>query len=79
MLLYTVISIGLEQLYQVEKNKYSNVTHTEWQCKSNHQYVTKTQVGNKNISNTFMVHKTKNCDENKNVAWNDDYMLIARK
>ena len=31
-------------------------------------YITKTQVGNKNISDTFMVHKTKNCNEDKIVA-----------
>ena len=47
--------------------------HPKGQCKSYHQYVTKTQVGNKKIGDTFTVHKTKNCDEDKDVAWNKHF------
>ena len=57
--------------------KYQDDTHPEGQSKSYHQYITKTQVGNKNIGDTFTFHKMKNCDEDKNVSCEKKTMMIT--
>ena len=39
-------------------------------------YITKTQAENKKIGDTFTFHKTKNCDDDKNVSCECPVTLI---